>query len=165
MIISLIAAMGKNRVIGANNKMMWRLPKEWAYFKETTLGHCIVTGRKNFHAQGRPLPGRTNIVVTRDKSFTAEGVVVVHSIDEAIKYAKDQGEAELFICGGGQIYSQTVDIADKIYLTVVDYAEEGEVYFPEFDESKFHKNTVQSEPMSDDNKFSWTAFQYVKKSE
>lgn len=163
MMISLIAAMGKNRVIGANNKMMWRLPKEWAYFKETTLGHCIVTGRKNFHAQGRALPGRTNIVVTRDKSFRAEGVVVVHSIEEAIQYAKDQGETELFICGGGQIYAQTVDIADKIYLTEVDYEEEGEVYFPEFDESKFNKKTVLSEPVSKDNKYAWTAYHYGRK--
>lgn len=163
MIISLIAAMGKNRVIGANNKMMWRLPHEWAYFKSTTLGHCIVTGRKNFQAQGRALPGRTNIIVTRDKSFTAEDAVVVFSIEEAIQYAKEQGESELFICGGGQIYEQTIGLADKIYLTEVDYQEEGEVYFPEFDQQLFNRQIVNSMGVTEDNQLAWTAFVYSRK--
>lgn len=82
MIVSMISAMGKNRVIGKNNQMMWHLPLEFKYFKETTLGHCIITGRKNFEAQGRALPGRTNIIVTRNESLKIEGCVVVNSIDE-----------------------------------------------------------------------------------
>lgn len=163
MIISMIAAMGKNRVIGKNNKMMWRLPKEWQYFKETTLGHCIITGRKNFEAQGRPLPGRTNIIVTRDKNFTAKDCVVVHSIDEALSYCKDKGESEAFICGGGQIYSQSIDKVDRIYLTEVDYSEEGEVYFPEFDEEKFNKEIVLKEEVGSDNTMSWTAYLYTRR--
>lgn len=162
MIISMIAAMGKNREIGANNKMMWRLPKEWDYFKKTTLGHCIVTGRKNFEAQGRPLPERTNIVVTRSQDFAAEGVVVVHSLEEAIEYARKQNESELFICGGGQIYSQSVDLVDRIYLTEVEFESEAQVYFPEFDEEKFSKKLVQEELQADDNKFAWKAYLYQR---
>lgn len=163
MIISMIAAMGKNRVIGKDNKMMWRLPKEWAYFKETTLGHCIITGRKNFEAQGRALPGRTNIIVTRNTDFTAEGCVIKHSIEEALEYCREQGESEAFICGGGQIYANSVDLVDRIYLTEVDYAEEGEVYFPEFDESKFEKIEVKSCPKSEENLFAWTAYKYNRR--
>ena len=163
MIVSLIAAMGSNRVIGKGNKMMWRLPLEWQYFKETTLGHCIITGRKNFQAQGRALPGRTNIIVTRDTEFTAEGCVVVHSIDEALSYAKEKGETEAFICGGGQIYAQSLPLCDKLYLTEVDYAEEGEVYFPKFDESSYVKESVMKHEVSENNKLAWQAYLYTKK--
>ena len=163
MIISLIAAMGKNRVIGKDNQMMWRLPKEWAYFKKVTLGHCIVTGRKNFQAQGRALPGRTNIVVTRDKTLNFEGCLMAHSIDEALEVARQQGESEVFICGGGQIYKETIERCDRIYLTEVDYEEEGEVYFPKFDESKFHKEERLSCPKDSDNLYAWTAYYYWRK--
>jgi len=163
MIISLIAAMGKNRVIGKNNKMMWRLPLEWKYFKETTLNHCIVTGRKNLMAQGRALPNRTNIVVTRDKNFMFDGCKIVHSIEEAIEYAKSLGEAELFICGGGEIYNQTISLADRVYLTIVDYSEEGEVYFPEFDEKKFDKKLIEQQEVSEKNSLAWKAYLFEKK--
>ena len=162
MIISMIAAMGKNRVIGKDNKMMWRLPSEWAYFKETTLGHCIITGRKNFEAQGRALPGRTNIIVTRNKDYKVDGCVVKHSIEEALEYCKEQGETEAFICGGGQIYANAIDMVERIYLTEVDYEEEGQVYFPEFDKTKFEKFEVKSMPVSADNKYSWKACKYVR---
>lgn len=163
MIISLIAAMGKNRVIGKNNKMMWRLPLEWKYFKETTLNHCIVTGRKNLMAQGRALPNRTNIVVTRDKNFMFDGCKIVHSIEEAIEYAKSLGERELFICGGGEIYNQTISLADRVYLTIVDYSEEGEVYFPEFDEKKFDKKLIEQQEVSEKNSLAWKAYLFEKK--
>lgn len=163
MIVSMIAAMGTNRVIGKGNKMMWRLPHEWDYFKTTTMGHCIITGRKNFQAQGRALPGRTNIIVTRNKEFTAEGCVIKYSIEDALEYAKSQGETEAFICGGGQIYKESIPLVDKIYLTEVDYSEEGEVYFPEFDESNFEKSLVKSMDVAEDNKLSWQAYIYQKK--
>ena len=163
MIISMIAAMGKNRVIGKDNKMMWRLPDEWAYFKKTTLGHHIITGRKNFEAQGRVLPGRTNIIVTRNKEYKAEGCVIKHSIEEALDFCREQGETEAFICGGGQIYADSVKLVDKIYLTEVDYTEEGQVYFPEFDESKFEKKEVLSMPKAENNSMAWTAYCYNRK--
>ena len=162
MIISMIAAMGKNRVIGKANKMMWHLPLEFAYFKETTLGHCLITGRKNIQAQGRPLPGRTNIVVTRQKDFTLEGCIIVHSIEEGIEYARTQGETEVFITGGGQIYKEALPLTDKIYLTTVDYEEDGEVYFPVFDESLYSKELKAQQEVGPKNKLDWKAFIYTR---
>lgn len=163
MIVSMIAAMGKNRVIGKDNDMMWRLPKEWKHFKETTTGHCIIMGRKNIEAQGRALPNRTNIVLTRSQDLTFDGCVVVNSLEAAFAYCKEKGEEEAFICGGGQIYELALPLADKIYLTVVDYEEEGEVYFPEFDASKFSREELKSCSKSEDNQYAWTAYLYTRK--
>lgn len=163
MIVSMIAAMGKNRVIGKGNQMMWHLPMEFKYFKDTTLGHCLITGRKNFEAQGRPLPGRTNIIVTRSKDLKIEGCVVVNSIQEGIDHAKAQGETEAFITGGGQIYKEGLQFADKIYLTEVDFSDEGEVFFPEFDEACYDKSLVRSEVVSEKNSLKWNAYIYTKK--
>ena len=162
MIISLIAAMGKNRVIGKDNKMMWHLPLEYKYFKETTMGHCIITGRKNFEATGRPLPGRTNIIWTRDKNYKQENCIVKNSLEAALEYAKEQGESEAFIIGGGQIYKLALAYASKIYLTEVDYDEEGEVYFPEFDLSDYSKTLVHSEAVGEKNKLEWNAYIFEK---
>lgn len=162
MIISMIAAMGKNRVIGKGNQMMWHLPKEFAYFKETTMGHCLITGRKNIQAQKRPLPGRTNIVVTRQKDFTFEGCVIVNSIEAGLEYAKSKGESEVFITGGGEIYKQALPHAKRIYLTEVDFEAQGEVYFPEFDEKEFTKTLVRSEDVGDKNALAWSAYLYER---
>jgi len=162
MIISLIAAMGKNRVIGKSNKMMWHLPLEFKYFKVTTIGHCLITGRKNFEAQGAPLAGRTNIIVTRQQDLKIAGCTVVNSIEAGINFAKDQGESEVFITGGGQIYKEALALCDKIYLTQVDYSEEGEVYFPEFDESLYDKALVCSQDVTEKNKLEWKAYLYTK---
>ena len=163
MIISMIAAMGKNRVIGKDNDMMWRLPKEWKHFKETTTGHCIVMGRKNLEAQGRALPNRTNIVLTRSNDFTHEDCVVVNSLEAALEYSREKEEEEVFICGGGEIYKLALPKADRIYLTVVDYEESGDVYFPDFDESKFDKKELMSCPEGENNKYAWTAYLYRRK--
>lgn len=162
MIVSMIAAMGNNRVIGKGNKMMWRLPAEWEYFKTTTLGHCIITGRKNFEAQGRALPGRTNIIVTRNTELKIDGCVVVHSIEAALEYAHTHGETEAFICGGGQIYKESISMVDKIYLTNVDFTDDGEVFFPEFDESLYTKEFKQEMAVSESNKYAWTANLFTK---
>lgn len=163
MILSMIAAMGKNRVIGKDNEMMWHLPREFQYFKDVTSGHCIILGRKNFEAIGRPLPNRTNIIVTRQDDYKAADCVVVNSLDEAVKYAKDHGETEAFITGGGQIYKEMIDRVQRIYLTEVDYSEEGDVYFPEFDESKFNKELVRSQEVNEKNKYRWDAYLYTLK--
>ena len=162
MIVSMIAAMGKNRVIGKGNQMMWHLPLEYKYFKETTINHCIITGRKNFEAQGRALPKRTNIVVTRNKDFQAEGAEVVSSVGEALELARVKGETEAFIIGGGEIYKQSVNLVDRIYLTEVDFSKEGEVYFPKFDESKFTKTLVRAAEVSEKNSLAWKAYLYQR---
>lgn len=162
MIISLIAAMGTNRVIGKDNQMMWHLPLEYKYFKETTMGHCIIMGRKNYEAQGRLLPGRTNIIITRQNDYQVEGAVVVNSIEEALNYAKSVDESEAFIIGGGEIYKQSLDFADKIYLTEVDYSENGDVYFPDFQENQYKKDLVKSVEVGEKNNLAWKAFLFTK---
>ncbi len=160
----MIAAMGENRVIGADNQMMWHLPKEYKYFKNTTMDHCIIMGRKNFEAMGKkPLPGRTTIIVTRQDDYDAGVCQVVNSLEAAIEAAREKGETEVFICGGGQIYELGVPHSDRIYLTVVDFSKEGDVYFPEFDESKYEKETLHHEEVGERNAFAWTAYLYTKK--
>ncbi len=141
MILSQIAAMAKNRVIGRGNDLPWHIPEDLKYFKRTTKGHMIVMGRKTFESVGvgKPLPNRLNIVVTRDKSFQAEGIEVFHSIDEAILFCESKiGEwpEEVFICGGSEIYRQTLDRVDKLYITEIDREYEGDTFFPEFESTK-----------------------------
>ena len=130
MLISAIVATAENNVIGKDNQIPWYLPADLSYFKKTTLDHHIIMGRNCFHSIGRALPKRTNIVVTRDPFFTADGVLVAHSIEEALGMAFDGGESEVFIIGGGEIYRETADLWDKIYLTEVDLKTEGDVFFP-----------------------------------
>jgi dihydrofolate reductase len=128
MIVSAIVAVAKNGVIGAEGQIPWYLPADLAWFKKTTLGHHIIMGRNSFHSIGRPLPKRTNIVVTRDPFFSAEGVLIAHSVEEALGMAFDNGETEAFIIGGGQIYKESIDLWDKLYLTSVETEPEGDVF-------------------------------------
>ncbi len=131
MIISQIAAMTRNRVIGKDNRLPWRLPADMAFFKKTTSDHHVIMGRKNFEAEKKPLPNRTNIIVTSQPDYKAEGCTVVHSIEEGIELARKNGETECFIIGGGEIYRQSLKITDQIYLTIIDIEMEGDVFFPE----------------------------------
>lgn len=131
MILSSIAAVAKNRVIGNDNDIPWRISTDLKYFKKQTTGRHIIMGRKSFLSLGKPLPNRTNIIITSDPYFIASNCIVVHSIPEAIDIAHNRGEKEAFITGGGTIYEQTMDIIDKLYITEVDACPEGDVYFPE----------------------------------
>ncbi|MDX1409539.1 MAG: dihydrofolate reductase [Saprospiraceae bacterium] len=135
MLISAIAAMSRNRVIGKDNQIPWYLPGDLKFFKRTTTGHHIIMGRKNYQSIGKPLPNRTNVVITRNPFFMSTGCVVVHSIEEGIQVAHEHGETEAFIIGGGEIYAQAMPLLDRIYLTTVDLETEGDVFFPEFDET------------------------------
>lgn len=130
MIISLIAAMAKDRVIGKDNQMPWHLPADFAWFKRCTMGKPIIMGRKTFDSIGRALPGRLNIVISRDKALTIEGVTVVASIEQAIE--RVQGEQEVMIIGGGSIYQACLAKADKLYLTFIDAEIEGDTRFPDW---------------------------------
>lgn len=134
MLISAIVAMSKNRVIGKDNGIPWYLPADMKYFKKTTMGHHVIMGRKTFLSIGRPLPKRTNIVLTRDPFFVATDVIVASSIKEAINYSLSAKEDEVFIIGGGEIYKQSMQQLDRIYLTQIDIEIEGEVFFPELNE-------------------------------
>ncbi|PIB34853.1 diacylglycerol kinase [Reichenbachiella sp. 5M10] len=133
--ISMIAAMSSNRVIGINNDLPWHLPDDMKYFMETTKHHCVIMGRKNYESlppKFRPLPDRTNLVVTRQGDYETPGCERFDSIEAAIEFARNTGEEELFIIGGGQIYQLGQALADKIYLTEIHAdIEGGEVFFPE----------------------------------
>lgn len=141
--ISLIAAISKNNVLGKDNKIPWYLPEDLKRFKQLTTNHPIIMGRKTYQSIGRPLPNRTNIVITRDHNFKAiEGIIVVDAIEKALEKAKQIETQEIFIIGGGEIYNQSINLADKLYLTVIDKEIEGDVYFPDY--SNFKKITYQA---------------------
>ena len=151
MIVSAIVAAGRNNVIGKDNGIPWYLPADLKYFKRTTLNHHIIMGRKSFESIGRPLPKRTNIIVTRNPFFVASNCLVVPSIEEALSIAFDNGEEEAFIIGGGQIYSQSMAFWDRVYLTRVDVeVAGGEVFFPELPEKEWR--LVSREPHEPDEK-------------
>lgn len=131
--VSLIAALSENRVIGINNKLPWHISEDLKRFKTLTNGHPVIMGRKTYESIGRPLPNRTNIIITRDTDFAADGCTVVHSLDEAIEKAKtSQGSNEVFVIGGGQIFTQVLGRADRLYLTLVHTTLDGDAYFPEY---------------------------------
>ena len=134
--VSLIVAVAENGVIGKDNDLIWYLPKDMRFFKETTMGHHVIMGRKNFESiphKYRPLPDRTNIVITRQSEYKAEGCIVVDSVEAALEIAKNNGDIEPFIIGGGQIYRIALEknLVDKIYLTKVHHSFEGDTFFPE----------------------------------
>ena len=135
-IISLIAAIGKNRELGFKNDLIWKIPEDVTFFKKTTSGHTVVMGQRTYESIGRPLPKRKNIVLTRDRKFKAKGCLIAYSIDEALEIA---GDEEVFIIGGGQIYAQTIKLADKLYLTIIDKDAPADTYFPDFSDFKISK--------------------------
>lgn len=132
--ISLLVAYDLNRVIGIDNKMPWRIPEELKYFKKVTMGKAIVMGRKTFESIGRPLPGRLNIIVTRNKDYVANGAEVFHDLKEAIERGKEYSE-EVVIIGGAEIFNLSMDIADRLYITIIRKEYEGDTFFPEHDNS------------------------------
>ncbi len=156
MIVSAIVAAAENRVIGKDNQIPWYLSKDLQFFKKTTLNHHIVMGRKSFHAIGKPLPKRTNIVVTRDAFFTASGVLVTHSIEEGLQIALDNNEDEAFIIGGGEIYAQSMDLWDRIYYTRVHAEPEGDVFFPELDHRLWDLKREEFFPADEKNDYDFT---------
>lgn len=141
--LALIWAMSRNRVIGRNNALPWYLPEDLKYFKRVTMGKPVIMGRKTWESIGRPLPGRTNIIVTRNTDFEAEGAKVVHSLDEAIGMAENialiNGNEEAVVMGGAEIYRQALPRADRLYLTQVHADVEGDAFFPEFDIERWHE--------------------------
>jgi dihydrofolate reductase len=134
--ITLIVAAAENNAIGKDNRLIWRLPEDMKFFREKTVGFCVVTGRKNYESipeKFRPLPERTNIVVTRQKNYEAPNAVVVSSLEDAIAFAIKCGEEELFIIGGGEIYRQALPLAETIWLTRVHHSFEADTFFPSLD--------------------------------
>ena len=146
MIISLIAAVAENGIIGGNNTLPWHLPLDMRFFMKTTEGHCIITGRRNYESipeKFRPLKNRTNIVVTRQQNYALETgeLKVVGSLQEGIEVARRAMEQELFIIGGGEVYRQAMSLADRLYITEIKHQFEGDTYFPSFDRSEWQETS------------------------
>jgi dihydrofolate reductase len=135
--IALVVAAAENNVIGKNNQLLWRLPNDTKFFKNTTWGMPVIMGRKTFDSLGRPLAGRTNIVITRQKNWTAPGAQVVSTLQEAIAAAADTDAKEAYVIGGGEIYALALPLAQRIYLTRVHTKLDGDAYFPEFDQQQW----------------------------
>jgi dihydrofolate reductase len=152
--VTLIAAVGRNGVIGADNAMPWHLPEDFAFFKHTTMGHTMVMGRKTFDSIGRVLPGRRTIVVTRQRDWAHPGVETAHSLVDALDLA---GPAdEVFICGGGQVYAEAMPFAHRMLITEVEQSPDGDVRFPPIDVSDWRE--VSREPRDG---FTWVAYERV----
>lgn len=146
--ISIIAAIGKNRELGKDNKLLWHIPEDMKRFKKVTANHPVIMGRKTYESIGRALPERRNIIVTRDRNFTALGCDIFHSLEEAIDFAKTLKDKEIFIIGGGEIYKQAMIYADKLYLTIIDEEFDADTYFPEypeFDKIVYKKSGISEE--------------------
>lgn len=156
--ISIICAIAENRAIGKNNQLLWHIPEDFKFFKEKTTGHVIVMGQKTYESIGKPLPNRTTIVLSNDPAFKAEGVIIVRTFDEVFQKAREIEKEELFICGGGSVYAQTIGVADKLYLTVIQGDFEADVFFPKYDE--FTK--IVSERKSGDENFKYTFLELEK---
>ncbi len=129
--LSIIVAMAQNRTIGVNNTLPWRCPEDLKHFKALTMGHHMIMGRKTYDSIGKPLPGRTTVVVTRNTDLSIDGCVVAHSLQEAI--ASCAGDQEIFVVGGAELYRQAIPLVDTLYLTEIQQDVEGDAFFPEFD--------------------------------
>jgi dihydrofolate reductase len=150
-LVSLIVAMAQNGVIGRDNTLPWRLPKDLKRFRAFTLGKPILMGRKTFESIGSPLPGRVNLVLTRDRAWYAHGVIVVHSVDEAL--AQAEASAELVAIGGAEIYRLVMPFARRIYLTHVHADVPGDIYFPDFDSTQWADVECSMHPADDEHAY------------
>lgn len=156
MLVSAIVAVAQNHVIGDGADIPWRLSGDLKFFKKTTTGHCVIMGRKTFDSMGRPLPSRTNIVLTRDPFFAATGVLVARTVQEALDLAYEAGDPEAFIIGGGEIYRQSQLFWDKLYLTQVHCDAPGSVYFPELDWTDWVLQSEETHQADDRNEYDYT---------
>jgi dihydrofolate reductase len=155
-IVSLIVAMDERRGIGKNGTLPWRLSSDLKRFRELTMGHHLIVGRKTFDSIGRALPGRQMIVVTQNPLFEAEGVLKSLSVMEALDLAKQRGETEVFVIGGAEIYSQILGLADRIYLTKVHATVDVDTFCPEFDAKDWREVHTKSHPADDKNQYETT---------
>ncbi len=163
MIRAIIAAVADNGVIGRDNDLAWHLPADLRHFKKTTSGHYIVMGRKTFETLGKPLPNRTNIIITRNPDYRQEGAVVVHSLEEALGFAEKKGQEKVFILGGGEIYRQAMVLADRMYITEVHGTFEGDTFFPEIDPEVWREEHREDHPADEKNKYAYSFVEYTRR--
>ncbi|MES2604120.1 MAG: type 3 dihydrofolate reductase [Pseudomonadota bacterium] len=154
--IALVVAAARNRAIGLNNKMPWHLPEDLKYFKRVTMGKPVIMGRNTFESIGRPLPGRPNIVISRNADYQAEGITLVASLEAALDAARKLlpvGQDEVMVIGGAQIYAQALALAQRLYLTEVDAEPEADAFFPEFMRSDWREVAREAHPATATNPY------------
>ncbi len=161
MILSLIAAIGKNNELGFDNKLLWNMPADMKHFRDTTSGHPVIMGRKTFESIGQPLPNRRNIVITRDMNYKNEGSEVFHSLDESLELFVNSDE-EVFCIGGAEIYKLALSKADRLYITKIDADFEADTFFPEIDGNDFSEESREHHTPDEKNKFPYTFLVYKK---
>ena len=158
--LSLIVAMDDNRLIGSNNNLPWQLPADLAYFKRTTMGKPIIMGRKTYASIGRPLPGRRNIVITRDSGFSAAGCEIADGIQTALSLCSDA--EEVMLIGGASLYQQTIDRASQLYITRIHHSFEGDTWFPEFDLKLWKQETREDFDADHSNPYAYSFIKFVR---
>jgi dihydrofolate reductase len=164
-IISLVVAMDEMRGIGLNGALPWHLPADLKFFKSLTMGHHIIMGRKTYESIRRPLPGRIMVVVTRNPAYQAEGCIVVHSLESALEVARDGGEEEAFIIGGGEIFTAVINLADRIYLTLVHTVTEADVFFPIMNPGDWVAIDIEDHQPDDKHEFPYTFKTLIRQNE
>lgn len=152
--ISAIFAMSENRVIGKNNQLPWHLPADLKHFKQITMGNPILMGRKTYESIGKPLPGRCNIVITRDTNYQAPGCVVVNSVESALAAVKDNDE--IFIIGGALLYQETLPLTQRLYMTLIHHSFDGDTFFPALNENEWQEVERTDHPADENNKYSYS---------
>ncbi|MBX9850394.1 MAG: dihydrofolate reductase [Cytophagaceae bacterium] len=160
--ISVIVAAGKNLAIGKDNKLIWHLPNDLKFFKNKTMGHHMIMGRKTYESIGKPLPGRTSVIVTRNKNYKIEGCIVVNSLKEAIETAKKNGESEAFVIGGAELINDSLAVADRIYFTEVKESFEADVFLKAFDRSKWKEVAREEHKADEKHEYDYAFVEFIK---
>ena len=163
MIKIIMAAIAKNNVIGKDNNLIWHLPADFRFFKQTTKGHTLIMGRKTFESLGNPLPHRDSLVVTRNVAYSSDGITVLHSLESVLAYAEKKGLEKVFILGGGEIYRQSMNIADKLIITEVHAEFDGDTYFPEIDTEMWKEISREEHKSDEKNNYDFAFVEYVRK--
>jgi dihydrofolate reductase len=151
-----LVAAAENNAIGKNNQLLWHLPNDLKYFKNKTWGMPVIMGRKTYESVDKPLPGRTNVVITRQEDWKRDGVITVKDLDDAIEKAKETDSKEIFIIGGGEIFKQTIDMFNRIYFTRVHAQIEGDTFYPEFDKNVWKLISSISFPADEKHTYAYT---------
>jgi dihydrofolate reductase len=161
--IAIVVAVADNHVIGKDNQLIWHLPADLRHFKQKTMGHPMIMGRKTFDSIGKPLPGRTTIIVTRQQNFKAEGCLVAHSVQAAIEIGSELDTEQVSIVGGAEIYKQAMPFVDTLYLTRVHHTFEGDTYFPELPEKEWQQISAEHHEPDEKNRYSYSFIELRRK--
>lgn len=159
--ISIVVAFDKNQLIGRNNQLPWHLPADLKYFKNVTMGHHLIMGRKTYDSIGKPLPGRTSVVITRQHDWKAEGCLVAHSLEDAIRLCGNQ--EEIFIVGGAEIFKNSLPVATDLYITKINHQFEGDTFFPEINENEWREISREDHQPDEKNKWGFSFLRFRRK--